>query len=74
MDNANEATPATIIDNLPALIGRLRTHNANGSFAAADLLEAAHRILVAPAHPGVVGIRLTNADCLRVTALRMKAD
>lgn len=66
--------PGTIIDNLPHLIERLRSHDANGSFAAADLLEAAHRILIAPAGREVFGLRLANPDMLRLVALRMHTD
>ena len=70
--NENTTDWSSTIEQLLPLIAHLRKHIANGSIAAADLLEAAHRILVAPAHPGGVGIRLTNADCLRVMALRLK--
>ena len=69
-----EMTPATFIDNLPPTIQRFRADSANGAFAVADLLEAAHRILVAPTNPGVYGLRLNNADFLRLLALRMPAD
>ena len=62
------------IDTIPALVEHLRQHDAHGSFAAADLLDAAHFIL-STFHDRDLSLgKLSNADCLRLMALRLRGE
>ena len=62
------------IETIPAQVEHLRQHDAHGSFAAADLLDAAHFILSTLNDRDFNLGKVTNADCLRLLALRLRGE
>lgn len=65
--------PRDALERIASLVTSLRKHDANGSYAAADLLEAALSILLTPSEARNFSVgKLKNEDCLRLVALQMR--